>query len=153
MLTETGTVFHAAQGIVQIKLDRKQACADCHACFRSQDGEFMVAEAKDPIGVSLGDVVRIESSSNVGQVKASLILYILPVLFLIVGYMLSQPLARSLGIRTTGEAPGIISGFLLMGFAFLGVYLVSHIGKRVEKNRFKVVEVLGHAASLQSDVL
>jgi hypothetical protein len=56
------------------------------------------------------------------------------------------------GISTTGEVPGIISGFLFMGFTYLGVYLISHVGKKYEKNQFKVVEVMGHAANLPSNV-
>jgi positive regulator of sigma E activity len=142
MLSEIGTVSKINRGIVTIMINRKQPCTGCDICYRSNDGSHMIAEAKDFMGVSVGDLARIESSSSVGPIRAGLVLYMLPILLLIFGYFLGQPIARSMGINTSGEAPGIVSGFLLMGFAYLGIYLITHLGKQSEKTHFKVVEII-----------
>jgi positive regulator of sigma E activity len=152
MLSEIGTVFKIEKGIAYIMINRKLACTGCHVCHHSEDGSHMITEAKDLIGASIGDVVRIESSSDVGPVKASLILYILPILLLIFGYFLGKLLFRSFGVNVSGETPGIISGFLLMGLAYLGIYLVAHSGKQREKAQFKVVEIIRKAETFQTGV-
>jgi positive regulator of sigma E activity len=145
MLSEIGSVFKIEKGITYVTIIRKIACTGCHVCRHSEDGTHMITEAKDLQGASVGDVVRIESSSNVGPVKASLILYILPILLLIFGYFLGKPLFRSIGVNVSGETPGIISGFLIMGLAYLGIYLVGHSGRQREKAQFKVVEIISKA--------
>jgi positive regulator of sigma E activity len=142
MLSESGTVFKIDRGIVKIMINRQQPCTGCDMCYRSNDGSHMIAEAKDDMGASVGDLVRIKSSSTVGPVRAGLILYMLPILLLFFGYFLGQPVARAIGINTSGEAPGIVSGFLLMGLAYLGIYLITHLGKQSKKTQFKVVEII-----------
>lgn len=142
MFIEVGTVFRIDQGIVRIMIDRKQACVGCHMCHNGKDGTYMIAKAKDLMGVSIGDVVRIESSIKVSPVKAGFILYIIPILLLILGYFLGKTLTQLIGIDLAGESSGIISGFSLMGLAYLVIYLLTHKGKQHDKIHFNVVEII-----------
>ncbi len=72
----------------ELRVTRKSACSgDCHSCGGCGEGQIMQIEARDAIGVQKGDVVYVESDGAV-VLKGAVLLYVLPLLLFIAGYLL-----------------------------------------------------------------
>lgn len=145
MLTETGTVFRIDGNTAWVRIPRTSSCAKCRGCMHEGDGAAMMTQAFNVRGASVGEVVRIECPARLRAVGAGLILYLLPVVSLVVGYVVGTSVAGALGVARGGELPGILSGFLFMGLAFLGVYAGTHWGRNRDTRGFRVVEIVGRA--------
>lgn len=146
-ITEIGTVLRAARGRAWVRLDRKEACAGCKGCVLGAGGNFMIAEAEDPLGVSADDVVRIQSAKTAGPVKAALLLYILPIFLFFAGHAAGQAAARALRLDPSKEAPGVVAGLLSMTLAYGGLYVAGRRGRRQHEGAFTVVGVVHKRAS------
>ena len=86
----------------------------------------MIAEAQDPLGVSVDDEIRIRPAKAVSSQKAALLLYGVPILLFFAGYVAGQAAARAWGLDSSKEAPGAVGGLLAMTLGFVGLYLISH---------------------------
>ena len=85
-------------GFVEISVPRKSACGhDCEECAGcGMTGASVYAEARDPVGVRPGDKVVVESSTR-AILAVTWLVYMLPVVFFLLGYFLSEGLAE--GVR------------------------------------------------------
>lgn len=72
---------------------RESACSgDCHQCAGcGATGQTMVLQAHNPIGAKPGDLVKIQSESS-PILKAAAILYVLPLVMFLAGYILGENL-------------------------------------------------------------
>lgn len=82
-LCRSGKVMSTAEGRVVVRFMRSDACGHCNACFSLGSHEADV-ELDNPLGARVGDVVSIELKGS-GMVRASLIMYGLPLLGLLAG--------------------------------------------------------------------
>ena len=82
-------------GFVEISVPRKSACGhDCEECAGcGMTGAAIHARASDPVGVKPGDkvVVQSETKKLLGVVA---LVYLLPVVAFLLGYVLSEGLAE-----------------------------------------------------------
>ena len=83
-------------GYVQISVPRKSACGhDCEDCAGcGMTGAAIKARAKDPVGVTVGQKVVVESSTKKVLGVVALV-YLLPVVGFLLGYFLSAGLAEN----------------------------------------------------------
>jgi len=89
------------------RLKKRSACQKCGTC----DAENMILTVDSPVEIEAGDIVALEMEGR-DLVKASLFLYLTPVLFLIGGYLLGT------GLGFESEfMKGSIS-LLLLGISF-----------------------------------
>ena len=98
-MTQVATVEKILRdGYVQISVPRKSACGhDCEECAGcGMTGASVYAEARDPVGVRPGDKVLVESSTR-AILAVTWLVYMLPVVFFLLGYFLSEGLAE--GVR------------------------------------------------------
>ena len=98
-MTQVATVEKILRdGYVQISVPRKSACGhDCEECAGcGMTGASVYAEARDPVGVRPGDKVVVESSTR-AILAVTWLVYMLPVVFFLLGYFLSEGLAE--GVR------------------------------------------------------
>ena len=98
-MTQVATVEKILRdGYVQISVPRKSACGhDCEECAGcGMTGASVYAEARDPVGVRPGDKVVVESSTR-AVLAVTWLVYMLPVVFFLLGYFLSEGLAE--GVR------------------------------------------------------
>ena len=83
-------------GYAEISVPRKSACGhDCEECAGcGMTGAAIRARAEDPVGVSAGEKVVVESSTRklLGVVA---LVYVLPVAAFLLGYFLSAGLAEN----------------------------------------------------------
>ena len=95
-MTQVATVEKILRdGYVQISVPRKSACGhDCEECAGcGMTGASVYAEARDPVGVRPGDKVVVESSTR-AILAVTWLVYMLPVMFFLLGYFLSAGLTE-----------------------------------------------------------
>ena len=75
-------------GTAQVMVLRQSACSgDCHKCAGCGAAEqTMIFTAQNPKGAKPGDLVTVESASG-PVLKAAAVLYMLPLVLFIVGYL------------------------------------------------------------------
>ena len=78
-------------GTAQVACLRQSACSgDCHKCSGCGAVEqTMLFEARNPIGAKPGELVVVESQSG-PVLKAAAVLYMLPLVLFIAGYLLGM---------------------------------------------------------------
>lgn len=143
-MEENGTVLEAKDDIAIVEVPRSPACKNCCACRFIEGEDKMIAEAKNLVKAKVGDKVRVETESKV-VLKATLVVYIVPVLFLFLGYSVGSYLARKFISGGAAENTGVVLGFVLFAFSYVIVWLVD---KQMKLNR-KLVPVITRIASEQ----
>lgn len=75
-------------GTAELSVQRESACSgDCHHCGGCGTvGQTLRLTAKNPIGAQKGDVVIVESESKT-VLKAAMLVYLLPLLLFLIGYL------------------------------------------------------------------
>ncbi len=80
--------------VVEVSLQASEACGRCGACHPDSEGRVGI-EAVAVSGVKTGDAVEIEISTG-GVVTTSFVVYLLPIVFLIAGYIFGSAAGRFL---------------------------------------------------------
>lgn len=108
-------------GSAEVLRVRESACSgDCHKCSGcGSSQQTMVIRAENPIGAKVGDWVVIEAKSG-AVLKAAVMLYIVPLVLFIAGYLLGEHLWQS----------GIL--FALAGL-LIGLVLVKLLDRHMTK--------------------
>jgi sigma-E factor negative regulatory protein RseC len=144
MIEEEGIVVEVEGGNAKVAILTKSACESCAAAgvCHPQDTDRSFMEAANPLGATKGQKVKVALAPQV-YLKASIILYGIPMAALIGGAII----AKNLAIRYSGEANSDLWAFLggmacvLVSFFFIRAY-----NKHVEKTqKYKpvIVEILG----------
>jgi sigma-E factor negative regulatory protein RseC len=97
MLKEKGTVQKTSAQIAVVRIERTSACASCgsrDSCHIDRNREFLV-EVNNALSAETGDIVEISMPSR-SVIRASLAVYFLPVLGLLVGALSGGAFAASL---------------------------------------------------------
>jgi sigma-E factor negative regulatory protein RseC len=102
--------------VVEVSLQASEACGRCGACHPDTEGRIGI-EAAGVSGVKTGDMVEIEISTE-GVVAASFVVYLLPVVFLIAGYIFGSVLDGFFSIRVSDETGGIIGAVFFCAVSF-----------------------------------
>ena len=119
-------------GTAQVSVLRQSACSgDCHKCAGCGAAEqTMIFTATNPIGAKAGDLVTVESASG-PVLKAAAILYMVPLVLFIGGYLLGMQWQL-----------GGLTG--LLAFA-LGIGLAIVYDRLVMKKKNTVYTIIGWA--------
>jgi sigma-E factor negative regulatory protein RseC len=143
MIEERGTIISKTNGIVKVRLKRKESCEGCHACMMGENGLYMVTEAENTLNASVGDFVRIQAKGT-SKIKTAFILYIAPLLLFIPGFLIGKswlaPLFSIPADIPQAQLTGFFSGLLLFCSPYIILYLLNK--KRKQKPFFKTVEIL-----------
>lgn len=118
-LEHSGRVVAIEDGWATVRFQRSGACKTCGACLTAGDNEMEV-KAKDDIGVSVGDTVRVSLSSQ-KMLTASTLCYAVPLGLLLLGTFI--------GTRIS-VLWGIIMGLGLCALSFLILRLVEQKVKK-----------------------
>ena len=130
-MREQGVVARVISGkLVEVAFKRSPACEKCQLCH--DVGEGMVGiEAINEVGAKLDDVVEIEIPSE-EIVKGSFVIFLLPILFLIVGYLIGSAVSRTLALQNFEEILGV---FCALVFLFVSFYVIKWYDKNVEQKQ------------------
>ncbi|MCI5724441.1 MULTISPECIES: SoxR reducing system RseC family protein [Fusobacterium] len=118
---------------VSIKLYKSSSCSHCSQCSEAskygKDFEFKIDRA-----VNLGDLVTLEISEK-DVIKAATIAYVMPPIFMILGYIIMAKFGFSEGKSILGSFGGLVIAFL-----FLFIYDKFFAKKNIDEE-IKIVSV------------
>ncbi|MEE8638580.1 MAG: SoxR reducing system RseC family protein [Candidatus Margulisiibacteriota bacterium] len=105
--------------LAEVAFQRSSACAKCRACHGL--GEGMVGiEAENEAGAKRDDIVEIEVPSG-EMIKGSMVVFLMPILFLAVGYLMGAYLMRLVGLSRWEEGVGIVLGISAMFLSYFAI--------------------------------
>lgn len=130
MATEKGIVTSTGAGTAWVRTLPNEACDGCAACgtCNAQRAEADV-EVINEIGARVGDRILIDIKTS-AFLKATFLLYVLPVIGLTAGAVLGLPTAEATGLDSS-----VCSAFLGFGAFFLTVAFVRIQGNRMGRER------------------
>lgn len=123
-MEEIGEIIETRGKQALVKIERHSLCSKCNnkcqlAQPESHEVDEIEVEVDNPIGARSGQRVKIEMKEQ-PMVVASLIIYLIPLIFMIAGYFIGISFLNSLGYQGT-EITGIIASlsFLALSFVFI----------------------------------
>jgi len=139
---EEGIVLRTGAGTAWVKTTKSDACDSCEAkdaCSMLGGGKDSEIEAINKIGAEADDMVVIgfESSS---LFKASFLLYILPIVFMIAGALTGQKFSLKYGVDETLFSAG--AAFLAFAAAFLLVRVLGNRMAQKDAYKAKIIKII-----------
>lgn len=107
------------QNMAEVELRRHSACSECGRCGHGKDGQPARFEVNNPVQARVGDTVLLEMETG-SLMKAVLLIYILPLVNLVIGFVLGNWLNDRFRILP-GEAFPALLGLSLLALTFLFV--------------------------------
>lgn len=102
----------------KLKMQRHSACASCGKCATTSEKKDIIVEVDNTIGAQVGDRVKV-NMETVNVLKAAAIVYMLPLLFLLVGTITTYFILDSISYNVNVELFSGMIGLILMLLAFL----------------------------------
>jgi len=128
---ERGKVVTIEGEKAKVLLPFNKGCEKCGLCKKVAD-DLMEIELNFKGNVKPGSYVRIYISPRV-VIFSSFILYILPLIFLIVGYFIGKLFCSLFSFDAKGELYPALFSFLFFFLSFIPVHIIDRI-KRKDKN-------------------
>lgn len=127
------------EGVVRVSLMRQMECGmhcdgACASCSQKPTEELL-AEASNDINAKVGDIVEVEPT-GVGNISVSVIVFVLPCVFLALGYIAGQAL---LGL---GEAAALLTALVGLVVGFVPAYLVNRSIAKSDQPEFRILKRL-----------
>ncbi len=140
-IIERGHVRQVSGEKAVVEIQRGSACSKCHAeCACSGDEtQLMRVEARDPIGVQIDQYVQL-SIENTSVLRASFVVYMVPLFALITGVLAGEYLGRTFGIQNVLE---ILCGFGALGLSLIIVRLYNNHFQRDIRNQPIITKIIG----------
>lgn len=117
-MQELGIVVAVHGSVADVRINRTTACATCGKCHGFDENQQLLVHARNSAGATVGDAVRLELE-GVSVLRAAAIVYGLPLLGLLLGFIVGSAVRAPSGQALTGWFGGL--GFLL-ALAFVGWY-------------------------------
>lgn len=114
-MEETGKVLELKDGKAIVSLAPSEVCRKCGACFTFPSEKEALAEAENAVGARVGDTVKIILEEKLA-LFAVFILYVVPLLFFFLGYVVGILIQDFLQLQ--GESLAILNAFIFLGLSF-----------------------------------
>lgn len=137
-MEELGQVLKNKGKEAVIKIERQSLCSKCTnkcqlAVENNHETDEIEVTVNNSIGAEIGEMVKLEMGEQ-PLVIASLIIYILPLISLILGYFAGQFFIQTVGYTPT-EGAGIIGSLIFLTISFLLTKSIDKLlGKKKEYN-------------------
>ncbi|GAK58648.1 positive regulator of sigma(E), RseC/MucC [Candidatus Vecturithrix granuli] len=149
MISEIGRVTKLNNGKACVEIEKRSACADCHAgCVCDLGKSVMLIDASDPIGVHENDTVQLSIPTE-SALRASFVVYGIPLIALISGVLGGEYLGKILGISTVLE---ILGGFTFLGISLVFIKLYDNVFRQNRKNQPVITKVIHEHVNWQLGV-
>ena len=142
MIEEEGIIVEVSDGTAKVAVMKKSACDACAASGICHPGDQEYMEASNPLGAKKGQKVKVVVAPQV-FLKASLILYGVPMAALVGGAIIAKNLALRFGFEANSDLWAFLGGMACMLISFL---FIRSYNKKVEKSgeyQPVIVEILG----------
>ena len=121
MLEEVGVVVRIEGELAIVKTKRSSMCDGCHSggfCKTLGGGSDMEVAAKNEVGAKVGDEVKVTVASKT-FLKASFLVYMVPVTALILGALLGTKVGSTLSPEANSDLFPVIFGLMLFLLSFV----------------------------------
>jgi sigma-E factor negative regulatory protein RseC len=146
MATEEGVVTRIESATTAwVKTTKSGACKSCSArssCHSLGGGEETEVEAINQAGAQIGQKVVLSFDTS-PLLKATFLLYMLPILTMMTGAFIGQQLAPNLNLDTSFLSA--IFGFLFFGLTLLFVRSKGNKMAKKDEYRPKIIRVIKHS--------
>ncbi len=141
MIEEEGIVAETVDGMAKVSILKKSACEQCAASGICHPGDQELMEAANPLGAKQGQKVKVVVAPQI-YLKASIILYGIPMAVFIAGAIVAKNLAVNWGYEANSDLWAFLAGTacLLISFFFIRSY--SKKVERTQKYKPVIVEIL-----------
>lgn len=142
MIEEEGIVSEIEGDIARVAILKKSACEQCAASGVCHPGGQDLMEAANPLGAKKGQKVKVVVAPQV-YLKASIILYGIPMAVFIAGAIIAKKIAVQHGIEADSDLWAFIAGMISLVVSF---FFIRRYNKKIEKSQqYKpvIVEILG----------
>ncbi len=147
MANEYGIVTDIAGRTAWVMTQRSSACESCSSrgsCMSDGGGKTMRVNVDNPVQAGVGDRVMIHMHTG-SLLKATFLLYVIPILAMLAGAGIGQWLGIRYGIDPNGAAVALGVAALVAGVA--GMRLKANALARRSEYRPVIVRILGPGAS------
>ena len=128
-MTQTGVITRLLdKGMAEVSVERITACSHCSGCGECVYGKNIVVAAENAIFAQPGERVVLESKTSV-IMKATLLIYMLPVVMLFLGY------GAGAALRLDQQWCIVSSA---VGFG-LGALIATFLGRRFQKIDYRII--------------
>lgn len=117
-LKEYGIVLKLENGNAVVGIKRNSACSSCGACELGSNHSQMYLTLENTVNAKPGDTVEIELPAS-QFLKASTILYLIPLMALILGIILGYYIGVYLNLNA--ETFGAITGIIFTIFTYMSI--------------------------------
>lgn len=118
-MNQRGYVVEIVDNITaKIKMQKHSACASCGKCASSTDKKDIVVEVDNTIGAKVGDYVEVNMEA-VDVVKAASIVYIVPLVALLGGTIVSYGILQYINISFNKELISAIVGICITALSYV----------------------------------
>lgn len=131
-MNQRGYVIELVDGtIAKIKMQKHSACAACGKCASSTDKKDIIVEVDNNIGAKVGDYVEVNMDS-VNVIKAAAIVYIVPLIALLGGTIISYGIFNFIDIGMNKE---VLSGFIGIVLTIISYLLIKSKDRKFRESR------------------
>lgn len=138
-MKEIGEIIELEGNQAIVRIQRSSACGKCGACKFGASRDGMLLSTYNHLNGKPGDFVEIELESS-SIVKASIIVYLIPLLGLIIGVVVGYFLAGFFNLDS--GLLGAIGGILFTALTFLGIKAIDPLLKEKDTYSPKMVSII-----------
>ncbi|MGL5001000.1 MAG: SoxR reducing system RseC family protein [Cetobacterium sp.] len=133
-MKSSGLVKEKYGNKLKVSIYKESACSHCNNCSDTSKISNTLDFICEDKNIEVGDVIKFELEDNV-IFKSAFIVYIIPLVFLFLGYFLGDIISLSEGKKITMSFGGLV-------LAFLGIFIYDKffIKSKVEKF-IKIIEI------------
>ena len=142
MIEEEGIVAEVEGNIAKVAIVKKSACEQCSASGVCHPGDREYLEATNPLHAVKGQKVKVVIAPQM-YLKASLILYGIPMAALIAGAIIAKNIAAKYVGEARSDLWAFIAGMACMLISFLFIRLYNKKVEKTQKYKPVIVEILG----------
>lgn len=131
-MNQRGYIIELVDGTTaKIKMQKHSACAACGKCASSTDKKDIIVEVDNNIGAKVGDYVEVNMDS-VNVIKAAAIVYIVPLIALLGGTIISYGIFNFIDIGMNKE---VLSGFVGIVLTIISYLLIKSKDRKFRESR------------------
>jgi len=142
MIEEEGIVAEVNGDIARVEILKKSACEQCSAASVCHPGDQDLMEASNPLGAKKGQKVKVVLAPQI-YLKASIILYGIPMTLFIAGAILGKNLAITHRGEPDSDLWAFIAGMACMLVSFVFIRSYNNKVEKTQKYKPVIVQILG----------
>ncbi|HWR71847.1 MAG TPA: SoxR reducing system RseC family protein [Nitrospirota bacterium] len=144
MIEEEGIVAEVSGDVAKVAILKKSACEQCAASgvCHPGEGDQDLMEALNPLDAKKGQKVKVAIAPQI-YLKASLILYGIPMASLVGGAIIAKNLAIKFGAEAQSDLWAFSAGMLCMIVSFLFLRRYNRKVEKTQEYKPVIIEILG----------